>query len=125
MWLKAYSLVMLLIQGTVTAFFARVIVDPVAHLKGEIAYQNNPEGAVALLVFFCVLLAVIFGAPIPFLLAALIWPRRPSGWHVGICGIIAGLLTPCGWIATVPLAIYWLKPEVKAYYSPNSSGKPG
>ena len=48
-WLKIYALVMLLVQGAITFFFARVLFDPAGHLKGEIAYQNNPEGAVGVL----------------------------------------------------------------------------
>ena len=122
-WIKMYAVVMLLVQGAITAFFARVAIDPVPHIKGDIAYQNNPDAAVAMLVFFCSLFSLIFGACIPFLLAVLVWPRRQSAWIVGILGLVAGFLTSCGWVAAIPLFIFWMKPDAKAYYGIHSKGK--
>ena len=115
--LKAYCVGMLLLQSSITIFFARVLLDPAAHIKDEVAYQQNPDAAVAMTVFFCVVLSLIFSAPIPFLLATLFWPRRPSAWKVGLIGLVAGFFTSCGWVGAVPLIVFWFKPEVKAFYA--------
>lgn len=43
-------------------------------------------------------------------------PRRPYNWIVGIVAIGVGLTSCCFLPATVPLLIFWLKPETKAYF---------
>lgn len=48
-------------------------------------------------------------------------PRRPWGWVYGIVLIafgmvLFGMMSLCCMPLTIPLLIFWLKPEVKAYF---------
>jgi MFS family permease len=59
---------------------------------------------------------------VPFAIAfaiALFLPRKPWNWVVGIVYIALGMTSCCFLPATVPLLIYWLKPETKAYFGRN------
>jgi hypothetical protein len=47
---------------------------------------------------------------------ALFLPRKPYNWIVGIVLIALGLTSCCFIPATVPLLIFWLKPETKNYF---------
>lgn len=62
-----------------------------------------------LLFGICGPLAVVFAAGI-FL--------RGQPWHWVYCLVLicTGLSSPCLWPATIPLLIFWLKPEAKAYF---------
>ncbi len=55
------------------------------------------------------LFALIFGV-------ALFLPRRPFNWIVGIVMIAIGMMSCCFLPATIPLLIFWVKPETKAYF---------
>ena len=54
-------------------------------------------------------LAGLFGAA-PFL------PPKRWTWIYGIVCIGIGLSSPCCMPASIPLLIYWIKPETKAYF---------
>lgn len=43
-------------------------------------------------------------------------PRKPWGWIIGIILIALGMTSLCCLPATIPLLIFWLKPEAKAYF---------
>lgn len=43
-------------------------------------------------------------------------PRKPWGWIMGIVLIALGMTSLCCLPATIPLLIFWLKPEAKAYF---------
>jgi hypothetical protein len=43
-------------------------------------------------------------------------PRRPWAWVYGLVLICAGLPCGCWIIASVPLLIYWFKPETQAFF---------
>ncbi len=49
-------------------------------------------------------------------LVALFLPRKPYNWIVGIVMIAIGMTSCCFLPATIPLLIYWLKPETKAHF---------
>lgn len=49
-----------------------------------------------------------------FVLAALV-PHKPWGWTVGLIAICLGL-SSCFIVVTVPLLVFWLKPETKAAF---------
>lgn len=115
-WLKVYCLVMLVFLGVAVALALAMILAPEELLKNDSTYRRNPEGATAMLSFFGVVFVLIFGLPIPPLLAALVWPRGPAAWYVGIVAIVAGFFTSIGWLGTVPLAVAWMRPEVKQYF---------
>ena len=54
-------------------------------------------------------LAGVFGAA-PFL------PRRPWVWIYDLVLICLGLTSVCCLPATIPLLVYWLKPEAKSWF---------
>ena len=51
---------------------------------------------------------------IPFLIAFFI-PRKPWAWTYHIVMICIGM-TGCTIVASIPLLIFWLKPDVKGYF---------
>jgi hypothetical protein len=62
--------------------------------------------------FFTVLgllLGIIFGIA-PFL------PKQPWTWIFGIVLISMGMTSACCLPAAIPLLIYWIKPETKAFF---------
>lgn len=57
----------------------------------------------------CLLLLIAYGAG-PFL------PQKPWAWVFGLVLICIGLTSACCLPAAIPLLIFWLKPETKAYF---------
>ncbi len=115
-WLKFYCIFMLMFLGAVVALACVMILSPETLAKNDSVFRQNPEEASALMAFFGVVFALIFGLPMPPMFAALVWPRRPSAWYVGVVAIVAGFFTSIGWLGTVPLLLFWVRPEVKEYY---------
>ncbi len=75
------------------------------------ATSPTPIEAVAVLafiVFICVAFAAFYGV------AAMV-PYKPWGWTMGLVAITLGLMS-CMAVASVPLLIYWLKPETRAAF---------
>lgn len=63
-----------------------------------------------------VVLAAI-GIPLAALFAAGVFlPNRPWVWIYDIVLIAIGLTSCCFWPATIPLLIYWIKPEVRVWF---------
>ena len=59
----------------------------------------------------------VFGAIFALVfIIALFLPRKPYNWIVGIVMIAFGMTSCCFLPATIPLLIFWLKPETKAYF---------
>ena len=50
---------------------------------------------------------------------ALFLPRKPYNWIVGIVMMAFGMTSCCFWPFLIPLLIYWVKPETKAYFGRN------
>ena len=50
---------------------------------------------------------------------AVMLPAKPYNWIVGIVMIAIGLTSCCLWPATIPLLIYWIKPETRAFFGRN------
>ncbi len=49
-------------------------------------------------------------------IVALFLPRKPYNWIVGIVMIAFGMTSCCFLPATIPLLIFWVKPETKAFF---------
>jgi hypothetical protein len=49
-------------------------------------------------------------------LIATLLPPKPYNWIVGIVMIALGMTSCCLWPAVIPLLIYWVKPETKAFF---------
>jgi Na+/pantothenate symporter len=50
---------------------------------------------------------------------ALVLPRKPYNWIVGIVMMALGMTSCCFLPFLIPLLIYWIKPETKAYFGRN------
>jgi hypothetical protein len=59
----------------------------------------------------CVSGAFLAASAAPFLL-----PARPWVWIYDLVVICLGMTSACFLPATIPLLIFWIKPEVKAYF---------
>jgi len=110
--------------GRRTFFWYRVYCGCMAGLYGFLiilgllivseAVSSNDRSAQE--TFFIGVAYAIAGAVFGLLyLIALLLPRKPYNWVVGIVLIAFGLTGCCFLPATVPLLIFWLKPETKAY----------
>ena len=62
---------------------------------------------------------LVWGAPLALIFAvALFLPKKSYNWVVGKVMIVLGMITCCtaSLPASVPLLIFWLKPETKAFF---------
>ena len=75
--------------------------------------EMDPGGAKVMGALFIVL-GLVFGAVYG---AAPLMPQKKWAWVVGIVLICFGLTSACCLPAAIPLLIWWLKPETKAYYN--------
>ena len=112
-WLVArfFCLLMLLTQGLAVAFFITAIVDPVWTDK---SLRGHPE-QIAVVRFFCVMFAGIFGLPLLPMIPMLVFPRSRLGWYLGVIAMGLGIFTTCGWPIAIPLLVFWFHPEVQRY----------
>lgn len=108
-WYRAYCAVLVAIYvfamgiGVLLIFFQP---DPGSTSAGE----NIVAGLVYL----------IFGAVFALVFAVAIFlPRKPYNWVVGIVMIAFGMTSCCFIPATIPLLIFWIKPETKAFFGRN------
>ena len=104
-WFVAYCIFMALLY-LVTAVMGIVFlfVEPDAEMS---ATEAKIMGSVLLilgLVFF-----------VPYALAPFL-PRQSWVWVLGLVLICIGLTSACCLPACIPLLIFWLKPEMKAFY---------
>lgn len=105
-WYAAYCVAMALM------YLVCVLMGLVFIFGDPAALEMDPGGAKVVGAIFIVMglvLAALFGAG-PLL------PRRTWAWVFGIVLIALGMGSMCCLPATVPLLIWWLKPETKAYF---------
>jgi hypothetical protein len=75
--------------------------------------MSSPEAQETLFTgVFYLIFGLIFGV---VYLIGLLLPRRPWNWVVGIIFISLGLLGCCT-LPSIPLLIFWIKPETRAYF---------
>lgn len=48
-------------------------------------------------------------------------PPKPYNWIVGIVMLAIGMTSCCLWPATIPLLIFWIKPETQAFFGRKQS----
>ena len=105
-WYAAYCVAMALM-------YLLCVVLGLAFILGDPAELEMDAGGArvmgALFVGMGLVLAALFGAG-PLL------PRRSWAWVFGLVLIVIGMGSMCCLPATVPLLIWWIKPETKAYY---------
>lgn len=68
-------------------------------------------------------LIVGLGFLVPYALAPFL-PRKSWVWVFGLVLICIGLTSACCLPVCIPLLIYWLKPEMKAFYGRNLNALP-
>lgn len=104
-WFVAYCMLMaLLYLATAVMGIAFMFVEPEADMSAAEQRIMSVVFLVVGLVFF-----VPFAAA-PFL------PRQSWVWVFGLVLICLGLSSACCLPVGIPLLIFWLKPEMKAYY---------
>jgi uncharacterized paraquat-inducible protein A len=104
-WFVAYSICMaLLYLALIPMGIAFMSMEPDAEMSAAEAKIMGSVMIVLGLVFF------IPYAAAPFL------PRQSWVWVFGLVLICIGLTSACCLPACVPLLVFWLKPEMKAFY---------
>lgn len=105
-WYRVYLTVLLVIYLLLTGFGIVL-----ALFAPETPSQSSGENLIVGILY------AIFGAIFAIAFAvALFLPRKPYNWIVGIVYIALGMTSCCFLPATIPLLIFWLKPETKAYF---------
>jgi hypothetical protein len=70
-----------------------------------------------------VMIILGLGFFVPYALAPFL-PRKSWVWVLGLVLICLGMTSACCLPACIPLLIFWLKPEMKAFYGRNVSPLP-
>ena len=112
-WFVAYSICMALLY-LVTAGMGIVfmVMEPDAEMS---AAEAKIMGVV------CLILGLVFFVPYA---AAPFLPRQSWVWVLGLVLICIGLTSACCLPVCIPLLIFWLKPEMKAFYGRTLSPLP-
>jgi hypothetical protein len=108
-WFIVYAILMALLYLAVAGFGVTVFVvgpDQFADAKTS-ADEWVVLGTIFLIIG--VALGIAFGMA-PFL------PRRPGVWVYDVVLIALGLTSACLWPLTIPLLIFWIKPETKRWF---------
>ena len=81
-------------------------------------YARDPAQAEEMMISG--IIYAVLGVPFAAAFAvAFFLPRKSWNWIVGIVFIAFGMTSCCFLPAVVPLLIYWIKPETKAYFGRN------
>ncbi|NOT46378.1 MAG: hypothetical protein HOP17_01320 [Acidobacteria bacterium] len=106
LWYRVYCAFMVFLYLAVAAFGVALLVSPFETSQadaGQIRIIGTINAALGLSFFF--LFAV-----------ALFLPAKPYNWIIGFVSIAIGMTSCCTWPATIPLLIYWVKPETKTFF---------
>jgi hypothetical protein len=111
-WFVAYAILMGLLYLAFAGFGVTVFV--VGPDRFADAKTSAEEWNVLGVVFIAMGLGLggVFGIA-PFL------PRRPWVWIYDLVLIALGLTSACLWPMTIPLLIFWIKPETKRWFGRN------
>lgn len=109
-WFIAYCVLMALLYLVTAAMgIMFMFIEPDRDMSAEEA---------KILGVVCLLMGLAFFVPYA---AAPFLPRRNWVWILGLVLICIGLTSACCLPVCVPLLIFWLKPEMKAFYGKNQS----
>ena len=108
-WFIVYAILMALIYLLLAGFGVTVFVVGPEQFADE--KTSADEWTVLATIFIIIggVLAILFGMA-PFL------PRRPGVWVYDVVLIALGLTSACLWPMTIPLLIFWIKPENKLWF---------
>jgi hypothetical protein len=110
-WYVVYCVVMALIYLLCAAAGAALLI-----FKPQIQGQD----ALALTIQAYMMLVMGIVLFIPFAIAPFL-PIKPWNWIFGLVLICLGMTSCCCLPATIPLLIFWIKPETKAFYRKDQS----
>jgi len=113
-WYMVYCVLMALMYLLVAGAGAMILFGPAEMQRSLTESQNSLEPMVLGAVYAG--LGLLFGCL--YALGALA-PRRPWAWIYGIVLIAFGMTSICCLPLTIPLLIYWIKPDVQRYYGRN------
>lgn len=105
-WYRIYSICMALLYVVCLVFGAVLLVAdlPLEELDMD---EARIQGGAMLVV------GILFA---PAYFVAALSPRAPWGWIYGFVTIGIGMTSCCCLPATIPLLIFWMKPETKAFF---------
>lgn len=108
-WYRVYCGVLVALNAVVTVFgLAMTYYKP-----GETAREAEEMAIMG--VFYAIFGAIFFALYV----FALLLPEKPYNWVFGIVMIAIGMTSCCLWPAVIPLLIYWIKPETRAFFGRN------
>jgi hypothetical protein len=105
-WFVVYSVLMALLYVLVAVFGGIMLLIPESELEGD---------ATGARIFGVILIVVGLVFTLPFAVAPFL-PKRPWVWVYDIVLIAVGMTSACTLPATIPLLIFWLKPETKRFF---------
>ncbi|HEX5885545.1 MAG TPA: hypothetical protein VFY67_13470 [Pyrinomonadaceae bacterium] len=112
-WFVAYCLLMaLLYLATAAMGIAFMFIEPDRDMSATEAKIMGSVMLILSLVFF-----------VPYALAPFL-PRQSWVWILGLVLICIGLTSACCLPVCIPLLIFWLKPEMKAFFGRTASPLP-
>jgi cell division protein FtsW (lipid II flippase) len=109
-WYRVYCVATAILYLVLAIFgIVLLVIDP--SLLGSKTDLDPMEITIQAIVF------LVLGLPL-FLayLTAVFLPAKPWNWIVGMVLICIGLTSCCCLPATIPLLIFWIKPETKTYF---------
>jgi hypothetical protein len=118
-WYKLYCMMMVLV-------YLLGLVGGVALLMYQtavLAWLGGAEVSAVELTIRGIILVVACGVMLVVNIAALFLPRQPWVWIYHLVNIALGLSGCCA-LLTIPLLIFWLKPEVQQYFGRSSHSPP-
>ncbi len=105
-WFKVYAGVMVVFFAAVVAVGAFFVVVDLGGASDEVVEQRLSAAFYAFV--------GLIGAGVHAV--GLFLPRKPWAWVYGIVLLTFGLTSCCLWPASIPLLIWWLKPEMRARF---------
>lgn len=105
-WYRVYCALMVLL-------YAGVLVFGIFLARGDFSTRDYSPQELALtgIIYAVVSTVLLIGFAV-----ALFLPPKPYNWIVGLVTICIGMTSCCFAPFLIPLIIYWLKPETKAFF---------
>ena len=109
MWYRVYA-------GAMALFYLAVVGIGITLASVQPATNRHDAGEMLVMgIIYAVVGAVFFALHA----APVFLPAKPYNWIVGIVVIGFGMTSCCLWPATIPLLIFWVKPEIRAVLGRN------
>ena len=112
-WFMTYAILMALLYLLLAGFGVTVLAVGPDQFADPKTSADEWVGIAIALIAVGLVLGVAFGLA-PFL------PRRPGAWVYDLVLIALGLTSACLWPMTIPLLIFWIKPETKRWFGRNA-----